>query len=139
VLDSSKLRPEAERVARELIGHEQEHVGVLTDELIRLGVAPPAPPASVAAADAELSARHGSGSLAELGSERDCLRLLLQVEAVAEGAYYLAVSKISDRTLLRTAVEIMAVEAQHATVISGLLHPGDIDKAVPYAFVEGEH
>jgi hypothetical protein len=137
VLNSGKLSALAERVVHQLLEHEQTHVAVLTAELEKLGQDAPSPPANVAAADAELSVLHGSGSLTSLSSEPDCLRLLEQVEQLAQGAYYVSMSKLADLRLARTCASILGAEAQHYTALAGLLHPGDINKAVPGPFVEG--
>jgi len=137
VLSSGKLTPDSEHVVRQLLDHEHTHVDVVSADLEELGQEPPDPPASVTAADAELSVLHGSGKLASLSSEADCLRLLEQVESLAQGAYYVSMSKLTDVKLARTCASILGAEAQHYTALAGLLHPGDINKAVPYAFVEG--
>ncbi|HYZ81456.1 MAG TPA: ferritin-like domain-containing protein [Solirubrobacteraceae bacterium] len=137
VLGSGKLSPSSEHVIRPLLDHEHMHVDVVSAELEELGQAPPDPPASVAAADAELSVLHGSARLASLNSEQDCLRLLEQVESLAQGAYYVSMSKLADVHLARLCASILGAEAQHYTALAGLLHPGDINKAVPGPFVEG--
>ena len=137
VLSSGKLSADTEHVIRQLLDHEHTHVDVLSADLEELGQTPPDPPASVTAADAELSVLHGSAKLASLNSEEDCLRLLEQVESLAQGAYYVSMSKFADVKLARTCASILGAEAQHYTAVAGLLHPGDINKAVPGAFVEG--
>lgn len=137
VLSSGKLSADTEHVIRQLLDHEHTHVDVLSADLEELGQTPPDPPASVTAADAELSVLHGSSKLASLNSEEDCLRLLEQVESLAQGAYYVSMSKFADVKLARTCASILGAEGQHYTAVAGLLHPGDINKAVPGAFVEG--
>jgi Ferritin-like domain len=137
VLSSGKLSPAAEHVIRQLLDHEHTHVDVLSAVLEELGQEPPDPPASVEDADAELSVLHGSATLASLSSEQDCLRLLEQVEQLVQGAYYVSMSKLADVKLAHTCASILGTEAQHYTALAGLLHPGDINKAVPGAFVEG--
>lgn len=137
VLSSGKLSADTEHVVRQLLDHEHTHVDVLSADLEELGQAPPDPPPSVTAADAELSVLHGSAKLASLNSEEDCLRLLEQVESLVQGAYYVSMSKFADVKLARTCASILGAEAQHYTALAGLLHPGDINKAVPGAFVEG--
>jgi hypothetical protein len=137
VLSSGKLSADTEHVIRQLLDHEHTHVDVLSADLEEMGQTPPDPPASVTAADAELSVLHGSAKLASLNSEEDCLRLLEQVESLAQGAYYVSISKFADVKLARTCASILGAEAQHYTAVAGLLHPGDINKAVPGAFVEG--
>jgi Ferritin-like domain len=139
VIDSGLLSAGAQRVARQLLAHERAHVRVLTAELRKLGVAPPVSPASTSVTDKALADRHVSSGVAKLQNEQECLRLLLDVESVAEGSYYTAMSKLEDPGLLRTAAAIMANEGQHSTALSELLHPGDISQAVPYAFVEGTY
>lgn len=138
VLDTRRLTDDAEPMVREILRHEHAHVRKLTQELTLLGLAAPEPPSSPALADTELAARHGSGSLTDLHSEADCLRLLLEAELVCQGAYYQAMSKLSDANRLKTTAQALAVEGQHYSVISMLLHPNDFEKAVPYAFVEGK-
>jgi Ferritin-like domain len=137
VLNSGKLSEAAARLVRQLLGHEQTHVDVLTTEIEKLGQEVPPAPANVAAADAELGVLHGSLSLASLHSEQDCLRLLEGVESLAQGAYYVSMSKLNDVALARLCAAILGAEAQHYTALAGLLHPGDINKAVPGPFVEG--
>src|SRR5207253_6779493 len=55
VLSSGKLSADSEHVIRQLLDHEHTHVDVLSADLEELGQEPPDPPASVEAADAELS------------------------------------------------------------------------------------
>jgi Ferritin-like domain len=137
VLQSETLALEAEPPIRHLLGHEQTHVAVITSELEKLGQAPPPGPTSVAGADAELDALHARGGLASLHSEQDSLRLLEGAEQLAQGAYYKSISKLTDPRLARLCASILGSEAQHYAVLGDLLHPGEIDKAVPAAFVEG--
>jgi hypothetical protein len=139
VLASGLLSVSAEPIVRELLAHEQAHAAVVAVELTRRGGTTPQSPASVAAADKALAAHHISRRLAGLRTGRGCLRLLVAVEAAAEGAYYKAMSKLHDPALLETGAEIMACEAQHSTVLSELLHPGDLSRAVPDAMVQGPH
>lgn len=134
-----QLTPLVAHVVAKYLSHEQQHLQALTDELAKLGVVPPATPATTTAADALLSAHGGSASFSSLHTQDDCLKILQQVEAAVEGGYFMAVGNFEDPTILRTFAEIMAAEAQHATSLTGLRHPGAIDRAVPYAFVEGTH
>lgn len=132
------LRPLVTRVVSKYLLQEQQHVQALTDQLARLGGTPPSAPADRIAADAILSAHGGTGSFSALHSQRDCLKILQQVEEVVQGGYFLAVAQVADPAIVRTFAEIMANEAQHLTSLTGLLHPNGIDRAVPYAFVEGK-
>jgi bacterioferritin (cytochrome b1) len=131
------LTPTVARVTADFLAHERQHAQVLADELTQLGLAPPVAPSTADAADAQLSAHGGTMSFSELHDQRDCLKILQQVESVLEGAYFRAVTRVGDPAVLRTIAEIMAAEAQHWTALTGLRHPGQIDRAVPYAFVEG--
>jgi demethoxyubiquinone hydroxylase (CLK1/Coq7/Cat5 family) len=137
VLQSETLAPEAEPAIRHILAQEQTHIDVISDELARFGQLPPSPPSSVAAADGELDALHASGSLSALHSQQDSLRLLEGVEELVQGAYYQSLTKLTDTRLSRVCASILAAEGQHYTVLGDLLHPGEIDKAVPNAFVEG--
>ena len=137
VLQSETLAPEAEPAIRHLASHEQTHVTVMTNELEKLGQEPPPGPANVAAAEAELEALHTPSNLGSLHTQQDSLRLLEGVEQLAQGAYYMSISKLTDARLARLCASILAAEGQHYTVLGDLLHPGEIDKAVPNAFVEG--
>jgi hypothetical protein len=120
-----------------MLGHEQTHVEVMSNELAKFGELPPSAPSSIVAADGELDALHTSGSLGALHSQQDCLRLLEGVEELAQGAYYHSITKLTDPRLARVCASILGAEGQHYTVLGDLLHPGEIDKAVPSAFVEG--
>jgi Ferritin-like domain len=137
VLASSILPGDARKVIETLGAQERAHVSALSVALDRLGGKPPPGPANIAAADKDLAGRRVSGRLGQLRGARDALRLLLALEHVAEGAYYVSMAKLSDPKLLRLSAEIMGSEAQHVTVIFVLLHPGELTQAVPYAFVQG--
>ncbi len=133
-----ELTPTVASVTAKFLAHEQLHVQLLTDELAKLGVAPPTGPSTAAAADALLNAHGGSGSFSALHNQRDCLKILQQVESVLEGGYFRAIrNEVSEPLLIHTIAEIMAAEAQHWTALTGLRHPGIIERAVPSAFVEG--
>jgi hypothetical protein len=136
VLNAGVLGAGAARTAAAFLAHEQSHAQVLTTWLLKMGVAPP-PPLELPAADAALGKHNISGTLDKLTSERDALMLLGELESVAEGAYYLGIAHLTDPQLLQSAAQMMANEAQHATILSELLHPGDISRAVPAAFVQG--
>jgi hypothetical protein len=138
VLASGTLSSGAESVARQALAHERAHADRLGLALRARGVAPPAPPATLAEADKQLAARHFSGTLAGLRTEAESLRRLYDLESIAIGEYYEALRRLADPRLLKTAAEIMAAEAQHAAAIGGLLHPGNIHRIVPVGFVAGK-
>jgi ferritin-like protein len=137
VLASGKLAPRAQAVARRVLAQELQHADVLGRTVRKLGGTVPAAPSDTVSGDAALAAHRVSGSLAGLRSEQDALKLLMSLEAVAEGLYYAVLGKLGDPGLVRVSAEIMANEAQHAAAISELLHPGDVMLAVPDAYVEG--
>ncbi len=84
-----------------------------------------------------LSKHNIPGSLTDLNSQNDCLRLLVDLESLAEGVYFTALKTLSKPGLQRLAAQIMACEAQHWTAVSGLRNPGQYVKAVPWPFVTG--
>jgi hypothetical protein len=139
VLATGTLTPSSAQLAGEFLGHERRHVAALSAELARIGAAVPAAPADVDAADRQLSVRHFSDSLRDLHSQHACLKLLIDLESLAEGAYYAALQHLVDPTSIRTCLEIMGCEAQHWTMLSNVQHPGRIALSVPYAFVQGDH
>jgi hypothetical protein len=139
VLASSKLSPAARVTVAGFLAHEREHVRVLRAELLARGGVPPIGPRTPDAADALFSDHGGTGSFSDLHSQEDCLQILQVLESVLEGGYYMAVAFVSEPGLLRTIARIMGVEGQHYTGLTAVRHPGEFEKAVPYAFVQGRH
>jgi hypothetical protein len=137
VLGASVLDPPAQRLLTPFSGHEEVHVHTLTRLLERLGEPLPAAPTDVAAADRRLARRGVGGRLGQLRGSADAVRLLLDVERVVTGAYFVALTKLEDVGLIRVAVQIMASEAQHEALIGELLYHGDAQRAVPYGLVQG--
>lgn len=136
VLATRLLEPAVRTQLNVLLRQELQHVDMLRATLERMGATgPPAP--SVAAAQAELTRHHVYWSLTQLRHQRSALKLLVDVESLAENAYFRAIAKLRDPQLVRTSAEVMGCEAQHWTVLSGLLHHEDPTKAVPYPFVGG--
>lgn len=136
-LVSGALDTGAAHLMRRLLSHELVHAQTLRRELRRLGGTIPMPPASLAAAQADLARQQVTVSLLHLPDRHACLRLLIDVETVAEAAYYTGISGLRDPALVRTFIAAMGCEAQHWAVLSALQHGGDVDQAVPYAFVRG--
>ncbi len=137
VLDSSILPPHERRALEPLRAHEEAHVRALTVQLRALGGTAPAPPANTAIADKDLAHRKVRGRLGQLQGARDALGLLLAVERVAVGAYFVALIKLDDPRLITLIAQIMAADAQHEAVIGELMYHGDAQKAVPYGLVQG--
>ena len=137
VLTSGKLEADIERAIGPYLGHELEHVKTVAARLEAMGVSAPTSPLDVSAADAVLSKHNIPISLTALHSQDDCLRLLVDIESLAEGVYFTALKTLSTGGLQRLAAQIMACEAQHWTAVSGLHNPGQYVKAVPWPFVTG--
>jgi hypothetical protein len=133
VLASGLVAPAVASQLRVQLVQEHEHIAVLERALRKLG----ASTTSVSAAQRELRAHHIHVALAHLRSQHECLKLLIDVESLAERAYFEATSRLTDPGLVRTAVEAMGCEAQHWTVLSAIQHPGKLYRSVPYPFVVG--
>jgi hypothetical protein len=133
VLATQALAPAARSQVAALLGHERQHLSAVSGAL----GSPAAGPLSDAAARRELH-RHPIGADPDrLRTQHACVRLLVDLESVAEGAWFSAVARLQDPGLARLAAQIMASEAQHWTVLSDLSHPGDPVASVPNPFVRG--
>ena len=137
VLSSTVLSPQARPAIAPLLAHEHAHVSAIGARLRALGGSPPAPPVSLAAANRDLIHRNVSERLGELQGSGDALRLLLAIEQVATGAYFVALTTLSDPQLIRLGAQIMASEAQHQAVIGELLDHGNGAQAAPYGLIQG--
>lgn len=137
VLDSGILHPHAQRTLATFPDHEQAHVTALERRLTARGGAVPPGPDSVAAANRYLANRGVGGRLGQLKGAQDALYLLLTVEQVTIGAYFVALTKLSDPELIKLACEIIANEAQHDAMIGLTLAKNTPATAVPYALVQG--
>jgi hypothetical protein len=137
VLGSSILGPRAHRNLMPFEGHEQAHVAALEAQLRARGGAVPAAPDSIHTANRYLAHRGVGGRLGQLRGERDALYLLLTLEQVTIGAYFVALTKLNDTELIRLACQIMANEAQHDAMIGYSLPTATPGSAVPYGLVQG--
>jgi hypothetical protein len=137
ILSGPLLRPRARRLLTPLVGHEEAHVRALSAHLAALGGTAPSPPRSVRVADHDLARRGVTGRLGQLTGGRDALFLLLAVEQVVVGAYFVALTKLNDPKLITLAAQIMASDAQHESLVGEAIHPGDAQKAVPSGLVQG--
>lgn len=137
VFASGLLTPAIQRAIAPQLGHEVAHLKAVAARLEALGAPAPTGPLDLKAA-ADVAARyHASDSLTDLHSENDCLKLLVDLESVAEGVYYTALKDLRSPALQHLSAQIMACEAQHWTVLSGLRNPGQYVKAIPWPFVYG--
>jgi hypothetical protein len=137
VLHTGLLSPYSRAVVHPMLGQERAHVRALTGVLLRLGSPLPQQQPTIGNVNKLLAAARQTASLSQLRSERDCIMLLIQLEFALDGFYYTALTKVRDAKLAGTLAQVMANEAQHACVLSELVRPGNVDKAVPSAFVEG--
>ena len=137
VLDSGALTPGVQRAITPHLGHEIAHVAAIAARLRELGAPAPTAPLDSKSASAAIAQHHVSDSLTDLPTQARCLKLLVDLESVAEGVHYTALKDLRSARLQRMSAQIMACEAQHWTVLSGLRHPGQYIKAVPWPYVFG--
>jgi hypothetical protein len=137
VLASGLLAADLQRTITPHLGHEISHVRAIAGRLAALGAPAPTGPLDVKAAGAVMAQYHVSDSLSDLRTQNECLKLLVDLESVAEGIHYTALKDLRGAGLQRLSAQIMACEAQHWTVVSGLRNPGQYVKAIPWPFVYG--
>ena len=137
VLGSSILGPRTRRTVAPFPGHEEAHIAALAAQLKAHGGSMPAGPGSVAEANRDLAHRKIGGRLGQLKGGPDALRMLLTLEQVTIGAYFVALTKLQDDRLIRLVCEIMGNEAQHDAMISLSFPKGTPGSAVPYGLVQG--
>ncbi|HTP18265.1 MAG TPA: ferritin-like domain-containing protein [Solirubrobacteraceae bacterium] len=137
VLTSGVLEPDIERALAPYLTHEIQHVTAVAGALKAIGVTATTTQLDHKTASDLLSKHNIPISLSDLHSQNDAMRLLVDLESVAEGVYFTALKTLSTQPLQRLAAQIMACEAQHWTAVSGLRNPGQYVKAVPWPFVTG--
>lgn len=120
-----------------LKAQDLEHVAKLEQSIARLGAPVSQAPAGVAAAEALLGQHQIHRSLTDLPTQHDCLKLLIDIESLTEGAYFKAIPELTDPSLVKVSLELMGSDSQHWTVLSGIQHDGNVGLSVPYPFVEG--
>jgi hypothetical protein len=139
VLASGTLEPSVQPTVTVQLDHEVQHVAAVAARLTALGQPAPTGQLDLASGQALLAHNKVSGSLTHISDQRDALRLLVNLESLAEGVHYAAIMDLSTPSLIRLSAQIMSCEAQHWTVLSGIQHPGQYVKAVPWPFVQGNH
>lgn len=137
VFDSGVLTPAIQRAIASHLDHEVSHVAALAFQLRSLGAPAPTGPLDAKTAGDVMSQHHVSASLTDLHTQNDGLKLLVDLESAAEGAHYTALKDLRRPELQHLSAQIMACEAQHWTVVSGLRNPGEYVKAIPWPFVYG--
>jgi hypothetical protein len=131
-LGSGKLHQDAQAVLALLLTHEQAHLARLESTLQALRLPPPKtqPPPPSPQADV-------TNLFKDIRDEVVALQGMVQVGNLAQHAYFTAAGSFHDPGLALLAAEILAVEAQHWTLIEILLHKGDPTLAVPHPAVRG--
>ncbi len=137
ILGSSVLTRRAHRTLAPFAAHEQAHIASLERALLARGGSVPASPQSVAEANHALAHRNIGGRLGQLRGDLDAVRLLLTLEQVTIGAYFVALMQLQDPEVIVLACSIMGNEAQHDAMLS-LLYPKETPaEAVQYGLVQG--
>jgi hypothetical protein len=137
VIASPLLTPRERRALVPLRTNEEAHVKALRATLKTLRGSPPRGPVSVEQANQALAHREVGGRLGQLKNSKDALYLLLAVERVVVGAYFVALAKLENPRLMTLAAEIMANDAQHEAILGQLLNPKRPGAAAPYGLVQG--
>jgi hypothetical protein len=137
VFTSGLLTPAIQRAIASHPDHEVAHVKAVAARLEALGAPAPTGPLDLKAAADLMDRYHVSDSLTDLHTQNECLKLLVDLESVAEGIHYTALKDLRSPALQQLSAQIMACEAQHWTVLSGLRNPGQYVKAVPWPYVYG--
>jgi hypothetical protein len=137
VLAAPVLTARARRTLTPFVAHEQAHIAALEKQLTDRGGLIPAGPADTETANRDLAHRRIAGRLGQLRGDLDAVGLLLTLEQVTIGAYFVALLKLQDTHLIELASEIMANEAQHDAMLGLLLPPNKPANAVPYGLVQG--
>ena len=137
VLASGTLSADIERAIAPYLNQEVQHASAVAAALAAMGVRADTSALGLDAAGDLLSKHNIPVSLTGLHSQNDAMRLLVDLESLAEGVYFTALKTLSTQPLQRLAAQIMACEAQHWTALSGLRNPGEYVKAVPWPFVTG--
>jgi rubrerythrin len=117
--------------------HEQAHVDAIAAALRERGVRPAKGASGLSATQRVLTAHGLRRRLGAVRSGDDIVRLAVEVEDLAARAYYRAVAKLQDPSLITTAAEILACEAQHAVALRALERHAGVNRTVPSPFVTG--
>jgi demethoxyubiquinone hydroxylase (CLK1/Coq7/Cat5 family) len=136
-LTTATLSASVQEALTTFLDQERAHVRELSLDLTALGGTVPGAVTAMKAFEAELRQLRVRRRPARLRTEREYLRFLVDLETVIARHYRFAIELLTGETRLWAAAEIMADEAQHATVLSELLSPGKVRRAVPSAFVAG--
>ena len=124
---SGRSTPGVQRAIAPHLGHEIEHVSAVAARAQQaLGAAAPTGALDLKTATARWRSTTCPDSLTDLHSQNDCLKLLVDLESVAEGVYYTALKDLRSPTLQHLSAQIMACEAQHWTVLERAAQSGSV-------------
>ena len=121
------LRGPARAAGARLLAHEREHAAGLGGAIKDLGGTPNQP----------RSREEYRSRFPNLKREEDVLRFAVDLENMAIEAYLDWIPRLSSPDLRQTAAAIVANEAEHISLLLGVLNPGDPAAQTPYAFVTG--
>src|SRR5436305_8079751 len=133
----SALTAHERHVLRTLQRQDRAHARALEAQMTARGVALAPPPSGLSAVDQALSAKGMSGGLADATTLKQAVTLLLDIEALALGGYYMIIRDASDAALAQRAAQAMGNDAQHSTLLTELVAPGKITETVPNWYVTG--
>lgn len=121
------LKGRARAVGKQFLSHEQEHADGLATAIRDMGGTP----------NKAKSAEEYAQGFPSLKSQQDVLEFAVDLEKMAIGAYVDAIPKLTSGQLRQTGAAIVSNEAEHVSVLLGVLSPGRPAKQVPDAFVTG--
>jgi hypothetical protein len=110
------------RVLRTLVGQDRAHVRALEGEMTGRGIVLPPAPTGPTALDRTLSAKGMSVTLSGVKTLKQAVQLLLDIEALTQGGYYMIIRDASDPAL---------------ALLTELVSPNDITQTVPGWYVTG--
>ncbi len=137
ILGASILSRRAHRLLAPAPAQEQAHIHALARQLAARGGTPPSPPTDAAQANRRLAHRNVSGRLGHLQGEPDAVGLLLHLEQVTIGAYFVALRDLHTTELIVLAAQIMANDAQHDAILRLLAPKAGLVDGAPYGLVQG--
>jgi hypothetical protein len=123
-------------ILRGLARQDRAHARALESEMTARSLALPAPPSGPADVDAALSAKHMKASVVRATDLKGAVLALLDIEALAQGAYYLLIRDAREPALALRATQALSTEAQHSTLLTQLVST-DIMQSVPTWYVTG--
>ncbi len=131
------VAPRVGALLRVMLGHNRDHAAVLASELRAMGSPLPVAPTTLSQANQTLSKHGMSGDLSSVHTLKDAVQVLLDFEAVCEGAYYAAIGGVTSTAALVRAAQALACDAQHSALLGEIEYEGNVQEAVPNWYVAG--